>query len=365
MPEPARARLTIDLDALAYNLRVLGREAGGAELAPVLKADGYGLGVGPLARRLWAEGARRFFIARLEEGEALRAELGPDRPAQILVLDGFPAAAGPRLAASDLTPVLSSTGQVAAASAWAAGAGKRLAVALQVDTGMNRQGVSMAEAQALAQGPDRLRGLDAVLIMSHLGAAFDPADPRNPAQLSKFLEVRRLFPEARASLSATSGAFLGEDYRFDVVRPGVGLFGGGPWEVPDDRLKAVATLEAPVVDVRQIAAGETVGYGSATVVPAPVRAAVVGAGYADGFIRVLRRNGRVWLAGALRPLLSVTMDLMIVEIGDAPVAIGDMAELLGPHALLDDVAAAADSVAHEVLVRLSRRAERVYLGDKA
>jgi alanine racemase len=123
----------------------------------------------------------------------------------------------------------------------------------------------------------------------------------------------------------------------------------------------VATLEAPVVDIRPIAAGEMVGYGSATVVRSPVRAAVVGAGYADGFIRVLRRKGRVWLAGASRPLLSVTMDLMIVDIGDADVRVGDMAELLGPRALLDDVAAAADSVAHEVLVRLSRRAERVYL----
>src|SRR5947209_16520566 len=97
MPSPSSARLTIDLDALAQNYAVLRAEAAGAEMAPVLKSDGYGLGAGPIGRRLWAEGARRFFVARLTEGEALRTALGPDRPAVIHVLDGFTVGTGPRL----------------------------------------------------------------------------------------------------------------------------------------------------------------------------------------------------------------------------------------------------------------------------
>ncbi|HEX3699385.1 MAG TPA: alanine racemase, partial [Phenylobacterium sp.] len=170
MAEPAAARLRIDLDALAHNFHVLATEAAGAEVAPVVKADGYGLGAVAVARRLWAEGARRFFVARIAEGEALRAGLGRDRPATIHVLDGFSGQAGARLQAAELTPVLCSAPQVAAAGAWAAGGGRPFRVGLHIDTGMNRQGLTPAEAHALAQGQSPLRGLDIDLVMSHLGS---------------------------------------------------------------------------------------------------------------------------------------------------------------------------------------------------
>jgi alanine racemase len=363
MAEPAAARLSIDLEALAANFRVLRAEAGGAELAPVVKADGYGLGAGPVAKRLWAEGARAFFVARLAEGEALRADLGPGRPASLYVLDGFTPGAGPRLTAAGLTPALSSLPQVAAASAWAAGSGRAWGVALHVDTGMNRQGLTPEEARALAQGKDGLRSLQVALLMSHLGSASSPDDPRNSKQLADFVALRPEFPEARASLAASAGIFLGADYRFDLARPGISLYGGGPFERPDGRLKAVAKLTAPILDIRNLRPGDRVGYGSAVRVARPVRAAVVGAGYADGVIRGSRAGGYAWLDGARRPLLVVNMDLTVIEIGQAQAKIGEAVELLGPNALLDDVAAAAGTVAHEVLVRLGRRGERVYLDD--
>jgi alanine racemase len=362
MAESARARLTIDLDALAHNYAVLRREASGAEVAPVVKADGYGLGAGPLARRLWAEGARSFFIARLEEGEALRAALGPGRAATIYLLDGMTSGAAPRLAAADLTPVLSSLPQVAAASVWAAALDRPLAVGLHVDTGMNRQGLTPGEARALADAPGALRGLDVGLVVSHLGSASDPADRRSGDQLARFQQVRALFPQARASLAASAGVFLGPDYRFDLVRPGVSLYGGGPLERPDGRLRAVATLTAPILDIRSLQAGDRVGYGTSATADRPTRIAVVAAGYADGVIRGAR-GGYAWLAGARRSLLIVNMDMLAVEIGDAEVQVGQPVELLGANALLDDLAAAAGTVAHEVLVRLSRRAERIYLGE--
>jgi alanine racemase len=362
MAEPAVARLTVDLDALAHNFHRLAAEAGGSEVAPVVKADAYGLGAGPLARRLWAEGARSFFVARLDEGEALRAELGPARAATIYVLDGFTTGAGPRLAAAALTPALASLPQVSSASAWAVAHGAPLRVALHVDTGMNRQGLTPDEARALARGHGGLTGLDVDLLMSHLGSATDQKDPRNARQLERFLDVRAEFPGARASLAASAGLFLGPDYRFDQVRPGVSLYGGGPLERPDGRLKAVATLTAPVLDIRAIPAGETVGYGSSVRVERPTRVAVVAAGYADGVIRAAKAGGYAWLGGARRPLLVVNMDLSVIEIGDAEAQIGEPVELVGPRALVDDLATAAGTVAHEVFVRLSRRAERVYLG---
>lgn len=362
MPQAPRARLTVDLDALAHNHAVLKAEAQGAAVAPVVKSDGYGLGAGPVARRLHAEGARSFFVARLDEGETLRAELA-DREAQIYVLDGPAAGTLPRFAAARLTPVLTSLPQVAAASAWAVAHGG-LEVMLHVDTGMNRQGLTPDEARALAQATDRLRGLDVAVVMSHLGSAADPADPRSAAQLDAFRAVRSLFAEARASLCASAGVFLGADYRFDMVRPGVSLYGGGPFDRPDPRIRAVATLTAPILDIRNLRPGDRLAYGRQYTADRPIRAAIVAAGYTDGVIRAANAGGYAWAAGARRPLLAVTMDVLAIDVGDAAISVGDTVELLGPNALVDDQAAAAGTVAHEVLVRLSRRADRIYLGER-
>jgi alanine racemase len=357
---PDRARLTIDLDALAHNRAVIADATAGAEVAAVVKADGYGLGAGPIARRLHTEGTTSFFVARLAEGQALRTELRA-REAAIYVLDGLLPGTADRLAAARLTPVIATVPQANAALALAAAQG-RYTVALQVDTGMNRQGLSLAEARALIGAPGGLRTLDVPLVMSHLGSATDPAEPRNPQQLARFRDLRALFPEARAALAASAGAFLGPDYRYDMVRAGISLFGGGPQEVPDPRLRAVATLTAPVLDIRGLRPGDRVGYGAAFTAEKSMRVAVVAAGYADGILRAAMGEGYAWAAGARRPLLTVNMDLLVIDIGRAPLAVGDPVELLGPNALLDDLATAAGTVAHEVLTRLSPRAERVYLG---
>lgn len=354
----SRARLTVDLNALAANHALFRKLAGAAEVAPVVKADGYGLGAGRIARRLMAEGARSFFVARLSEGEALRAALGPEPT--IYVLDGLASGAAARLVAAELTPILSTVAQVGAARAWAAANGG-LAVGLQADTGMNRQGFTPQEVQALAQSRVALDGFNIRLVMSHLGSGSEPDDPRNGEQLAGFRALRSLFPESRASLAASGGIFLDPDYHFDMVRPGISLYGGGPREIPDPRLRAVARLTAPILDVRGLRPGDRVGYGSSFTAHRPMRIAVVGAGYADGVIRAAKVGGHAWLAGALRPLVVVTMDLLVIEIGDAPAEVGEHVELLGPNVLLDELAAAAGTVAHEVLVRLSTRAERVYL----
>jgi alanine racemase len=228
---------------------------------------------------------------------------------------------------------------------------------------MNRQGVTPEEARALAQSIDRLRGLDLDLVISHLGAATDPADPHNRRQLERFAAARALFPETRASLAASAGIFLGPEYRFDLVRPGVSLYGGGPEERPDPRLKAVARLTAPILDIRTVRPGERLGYGAEVVLERTTRVAVVAAGYADGVIRAARGDGYAWFAGARRRLLIVNMDLLAIDLGDAEAQVGQTVELLGENAHLDDLATAAGTVAHELLVRLGRRGERTYLGE--
>lgn len=357
---PDRARLTIDLDALAHNRAVIAKAAAGAEVAAVVKADGYGLGAGPLARRLWTEGTRTFFVARVAEGEALRHDLG-DRDATIYVLDGLLPRTAERFDAARLTPVIATLPQAHAALALAVSRG-RYEAALQVDTGMNRQGLALDETAALLRAPGGLRTLDVNLLVSHLGSATEPSEARNPQQLARFREARALFPHTRASLAASAGAFLGPDYRCDVVRAGISLLGGGPEERADPRLRPVATFTAPILDIRSLQPGDRVSYATAFTAERPMRIAIVGAGYADGVVRASMGKGHAWVAGALRPLLAVNMDLLVVDLGDGQAAVGDAVELLGEHALLDDLAAAAGTVAHEVLSRLSGRAERIYLG---
>jgi alanine racemase len=343
------ATLSVDLDALAANFHTVSREAAGAQVCPVVKADGYGLGAAEVSRRLYAEGARAFFVARLHEGEVLRQAL-PQADAVIHVLDGAPAGSETRLIAARLSPVLNSLNQ---ARAWTGPA-----AALHVDTGMNRLGVGVDDALAMAKA-----GFRPSLIMSHLGSAEDPAHPRNAEQLARFRPVRDAFPDAPASLAASGGAFLGPDYRFEAVRIGISLYGGGPREVPDPRIQAVATLTAPVLQIRDLKAGEAVGYGAMFTAPRPMRIALVGAGYADGIIRAAHRTARAHLNGAAAPFVVVTMDLIALDISDRlDVKVGDQAQLLGPDALLDDLAKASGSVAHECLVHLGRRAQRTYLG---
>jgi alanine racemase len=340
------ARLTVDLDALAHNHAVLREQASGSEVAPVVKANGYALGAEQVARRLWDEGARSFYVARLHEGEALRAVL-PE--AVIYVFDGY--LDGARLEAAGLLPVLNSVEQV---EAWKSER-PRLPAALHIDTGMNRLGVRVEEAE-------QLTGLPFELVISHL--ACGPAThPMNAAQLGRFRQVRALFPNARASFANSAGVFLGPDFAFDQVRPGISLYGGGPFEQPHPDIRTVATFEAAILQVRRVPAGESVGYGAAFVAEEAMEVATVAAGYADGIPRAAHPRGTAFTHGEKRRLLGrVSMDLLAVDVTDLGAKAGDVIELLGPNILVDDAAAAAGTTSYEILLRLGQRAERVYVG---
>lgn len=357
-----RARLTIDLDALAANYGLLKAQAGTAEVAPVVKADAYGLGASRVATRLWTEGARRFFVARLEEGEALRAALGGFE-ATIHVLDGATSGAAARLAAAKLSPVLNSLAQIEEYAAFSRGHGAPLPCGLHIDTGMNRLGLRSEEAETLGQ-TDRMAPLDVTLLVSHLACAGDDENPMNARQVGRLRAARAMFPNAVVSLANSAGTFMGEAFAFDVVRPGITLYGGGPYERPDKRVQAVVTCEAPILQVRAVPRGESVGYGAAYTADAGMRVAIVAAGYADGLLRASSPGGAVWFDGALRPLLGrVSMDLIAIDVTGCAAAIpGAMVEIVGPNRLLDDAAAAAGTIAYEVLTRLGARAERIYLG---
>lgn len=341
----APATLTVDLDALAYNFHAL-QAAAGVPAHPVVNADAYGLGAIACAGRLMAEGADTFFVARVTEGETLRAALGP--VPTIYVLDGAPADTAARLIAADLHPVLYHPAQLAA---WrAAGPAP---CGLQIDTGLNRLGFRPEDA------PAPFPGLQ--LVLSHLACADDPAEPMNRRQRDAFAAVAARYPDALKSLANSGGCFLGSDYGFDAVRPGICLYGGGPENRPDPRLKPVATLSAEVLQVRDVPAGESIGYSRGFVADTPRRVAICSAGYADGVLRGHFPNGAVWAAGALRSILGrVSMDVIAVDVTGAEVSTGDRVELFGPNRMLDHAARAAGTIGYELLTSVTGRVDRVY-----
>ena len=361
-PDPlSHARLTVDLDALAANFHTLRGLSGDAEVAPVVKAQGYGMGAEAVALRLWAEGARRFFVARVAAGEALRAALGPD--AAIYVFDGCAEGAAPRLAAADLIPALASLEDVARWRDQAKG-GPRLKAALHAETGLNRLGLTPDDCAQLATTPSLLDGLDVQLVMSHLACGADPDHPLNARQLATFRDVAALFPSAPASLSASGGILLGKDYRFDVVRPGVALYGGGPRDVPEPRLKTVAVMEARIVAVRDLEPGDSVGYGAGWISERPTRLAIVGAGYADAILRSNFPSGVVWFDGALRPFVGrLSMDLAAIDVtGSKAAKPGAWVELFGTRLPVETAARNAGTLCYEHFTDLGARTPRSYRG---
>ena len=363
-PDACEPCLTVDLDALAANFHAIRARGPAAETAPVLKADAYGTGAAPVGRRLWAEGARTFYVARASEGGTLRAALGPDRPARIYVLDGCPVGAAPRLLAHDLVPVLNGLDQVEHWSL-AAPRGGRLPCALHIDTGLNRLGLRPEEATALADAPGRLNRLDVDLVMSHLACGGIPDHPMNPVQRDRFVAAAARFPEARKSLASSGAAFQTQDYAFDMIRAGISLYGGGPFDAPDPRIVPVATLDAPIVQVRSLRPGETVGYGATFTVDRPLRMAVIALGYADGILRTFSPGGYGWLAGRRCQMLGrISMDLIAMDVTEvADAAPGQRVELFGPNLAIDTVARQAGTVSYELLTRIAARVPRVHVGE--
>ncbi|MDX2234355.1 MAG: alanine racemase [Hyphomonadaceae bacterium] len=347
-PPPRRlARLSVDLSAIRANWRTFARRAAPGEAAAVVKADAYGCGARRVALALAEEGVRTFFVATLGEGVAARQTLGDAH--DIYVLNGPEAATAHLFGPARLFPVLNDLDQIAL---WNV-AGAPTAAALHIDTGMNRLGLAVADVAAAKAA---LAHADIPLVMSHLACSSTPEHPLNAHQATLFAEAAAHFPGARKSLSATGGVFLGRPYLFDLVRPGIGLYGDNSLDAGGRQLAVAATLEAPIVQVRAVGAGESVGYGASFVAPAPLIAATIALGYADGYLRAASGRGYGVLAGVRCPVLGrVSMDLITLDVTAAGGAAraGAWVEMLGAAAPLRDLAAAAGTAPYEVLTALA------------
>jgi alanine racemase len=306
-----------------------------------------------------------FFTAHLDEGVRLRGIVPAD--CTIHVLHGPPPGTAADFVAHRLIPVLNDPGQVREWSALCARLGRRLAAAVQVDSGMSRMGLSPADLAALGDPRDWQAPFDPVLLMSHLACADVPDHPMNARQRERFDAIRAAFPSIRASLANSSAVFLGAHFHYDLVRPGAALYGINPQPGRANPLRQAVSLEARIVQVRTIAAGDAVGYGARYVADGPRRIATIGAGYADGWLRALSGRGFAYVDGARVPIAgTVSMDsitLDVTGIPDARLAPGMTVELLGPNQHVDAVAAEAGTIGYEVLTRLGGRFERIYVGE--
>jgi alanine racemase len=369
-PDPTEAGgiLTINLAAIEANWKMLSSATVPVECAAVVKADAYGCGLEPVTRKLARAGCRTFFVADVAEGRCVRAVASD---ATIYVLNGLMPGSAQAFARDNLRPVINSTTELAEWDAFVATQSWRGGAALHVDTGMNRLGITIDEAVAIAS---RLQSENHgfTLLMSHLACAEMPDHPMNDRQTRLFREIRIMYRGVPSSLANSSGVCLGGTMFCDMVRPGIALYGGNPAPWGENPMHPVVNLKGRIIQVRTINKGEGVGYGATFVAGRPTRIAIIAVGYADGFLRSAatvakgKSAAEVVIAGRRCPVAgSVSMDLLAVDVTDLAEGAarrGALATLIGDGMSVDDLAAAMGTISYEVLTGLGRRYHRVYKG---
>lgn len=359
----ASGHLTIDLGALRDNYLALAAMAPASQTAAVVKADAYGLGADMVSQTLFDAGCRHFFVAHIDEALALRLRLPAQ--ARIFVLNGLQPGNEASCAAMAITPVLNSLEQIAQWAAHAKTLGRKLAAAVQIDTGMCRLGLSPEEQETLTSQPQLLDGIDIAFIMSHLACADEPGHACNTAQLSAMRQATIAFPDVPVCFSNSGGIFLGREYHNHLLRPGIALYGGAPSLDRPNPMKPVVRLDLAVIQTRTVPAGSLVGYGGCFEASGSTRLATIAAGYADGLPRSLSNRGAAWYDGVRLPIAGrVSMDSIILDISALPEGTliqGSFVQMIGPEQTLEDIADDAGTIAYEILTGLGRRYRRTYI----
>jgi alanine racemase len=358
-------RLEIDLGALAHNFRFLKDKVGeNCIVAPAVKADAYGTGIVQAAKALYEVGARHFFVATLDEALTLRGVL-PD--CQIAVLGGLMKGDIKTFHQHTITPVLNDPAQI---EYWAEGnkqSGAFHKSILHIDTGMNRLGFGSADMDAVLKFPhDVIEHARIETIMSHFACADEKDHPLNAQQYHAFKKAAAHFPAAKKSLANSSGILRDKSWHFDMVRPGMALYGLNPIPETTNPMRAVVKLSVPVLQIRPVKRSESAGYAAGYVFENDTVLATIGLGYADGFLRHLSNKAQVFWNGMACPVRGrVSMDLTIIDIGHIPPEqrpqCGDLIEILGLHQDADTLAESGSTIGYEILTQLGRRYKRIYV----
>ncbi len=358
-PDTTPGLLMIDLDAVAANYRAFRQScAASCAVAGVVKADAYGLGMAQVAPVLAREGCRQFFVATVEEGIALRSLT--DHP--VYILGGLWQGAEDDYIARNLTPVLNSLEEIERWRDRARRSGRKLPALLHFDTGMNRLGLGADEVEKLMADSSHLEGIDVRFVMSHFACADERDHAMTVEQAARFETAAARFPGIPRSLANSSGAFRDKAWHYDMIRPGMGLYGLNPLPEQTNPMRPAVRLATRLLQVRHAQKGETAGYGATYRFAKKTRLGTVALGYADGFLRAGGNRAQLYYRDTPCPIVGrVSMDLIIVDLGDAQAVPGDRLEIIGPHQDADALAASLGTIGYEVLTGLGRRWKRAYV----
>jgi alanine racemase len=366
--DAAGATLTVDLGALVANWRMLGGRAG-TEAAAVVKANAYGVGIEPAVTALTRAGCKTFFVAHLSEGIRAR-KVAPE--ATIYVLNGLLPGTCGIYAEHDLSPVLGSHEELLDWASFRQSGARVRPAALHVDTAMNRLGLWPGEGLSLARERGSVVAAAGIgLVMSHFASSEDEADPANARQVAAFAEIAAALPGIPASLKNSSGHFLKDCPSYALTRPGYALYGGNPTPGKPNPMKPVVGLETRIIQLREVEAGTQVGYNGRWTAKGKRRLATIHLGYADGYPRNASwtdstTGGSAVCGGVVCPFVgTVSMDLIIVDVSDAPASAvqrGASVTLIGGRLDLEAVGAGAKTSGYEILTSLGKRYARRYVG---
>lgn len=342
------ARIRIDLNAIAKNYRHFQNVSEG-QAGAVVKANAYGLGVLPVVERLEAERCKHYFVANLTEANVIRSVT----KGEIFVFSPPLTDGIKQTHAHGCVPVINTRAQLEEAKL-----NPHIPVAAHVDTGMARLGLADSEFEILD-----LQAINLRLLMTHLACADVPSNTFNELQVTRFESISRQLPNIPTSIGNSAGILNGAQYQGDLVRPGIGLYGANPYSDRKNSLEIVARCEAKVVSIRELDAGESVGYGQMYTTQSKSVIAVIGMGYADGLPHVLSNVGHFAFGEKLLPIRGkVSMDLTQVDVTQCPeLKVGDWLEFFGDTIDVDDVAKSARSFGYEFLTGIGARVERQYV----
>lgn len=365
LPSSAYSALVVSLEATVSNYQTLSNLAKSAECGAVLKADAYGIGAIPIALRLQRAGCRKFFVAYADEGVQLRqAFIQSGLEGEIIVLNGLIPGSEATFTDYSITPTLTDLDQISRWQTHSQLMGRKLPAAIHVDTGMSRTGLPSKELHILAETPQLLQGISIKLILSQMVYSHEENPTFSAYQRQRFESALRQLPKAPASLAKSGAIFLGPDYHYNVIRPGIGLHGINPTSNPKNPLTSTLSLWAKVYQVQDIAIGQTVGYAQNYEAKTPKKIATLTVGYADGYPWALANKGYVYFGPYKAPLIGrVSMDLLTIDVTDIPETLvynGAWAQLIGGDLTIEEIAKAAGTVPYEILLGLGKRFQRIY-----
>lgn len=361
LPSHITSVLEIDTKAIGHNYRVLQSMLPHSTCAAVLKANAYGFGTKAIAPILLQENCQHFFVAHLEEGLFLRNLL--KRP-NIYVFSGLLPRTADLFIENNLTPILNDFGMLKEWTFEAKKRGKKLPCSLHFDTGMRRNGFDGEDLNQLFENIALLEAVETQFIMSHLVSSHTPQDPINAQQRELFENLRKQFPQVKASLADTGGIYLGSSFHYNLARVGKGLFGlyTPPKDTPS--LQPCIKLLGRILQIRTAHKGESVGYGATRTLARESKLATLGVGFADGYDRRLSNKACVEIQGFKASVVGrISMDYTVVDVTDIPESlcyVGSWAELVNENLTLDHLGGSIDTISRELSTGFGERLHRVY-----